>query len=280
LLAGRRAIGSALTKVRSQVQRPPPALDPPVHLRACIGVDRDLDLIGHLLEHYRSLGIRHYHLILHTTDARGPALDRARRRVGEGCAGLDCDVRTWVTADFRANDYKKRLDEIIRDLDDEDWVLSVEADEFQVYPDGLQAVLDACTQGGFDCVSGVFVERFPLGPRLETLRVDVPLWQQCPRTLASRPVLGNVNKVVLHRKAITLTSGNHQAAHGTPRLHPRTVAVHHFRWFDNIYRKLDSNRSHAGWASERDERLRFIRKHLPGERAGRKIRHGGDRANP
>ena len=233
-----------------------------VYLRTCIGVDFDLGLVDHFVEHYHSLGIKEFRIILHSQTDGGERLKAAKEKL-RGC-DIKCEIHEWLNEKWTVEKYRNLLNELIQDLDEQTWVLTAEADELQEFPGGLQALLDECNRQNMTHVRGRLMDRLPRDGNLKPIARTPSLWEQCPiKKRMTKGVCCN-DKVVLHKKCVKLISGNHYVDESEVaedlklKAHSLIVDVHHFKWFANIEEKLDSYEGRDAYFSQEKSKYKSV----------------------
>ena len=210
-------------------------------LRTCIGVDYDLEILPHYLDNLKQHGVSHYRFLLHTKHGKdSPEIREATRLIDD--LSLDTKVVVWTEQHWTTQKYKRRLDELISDLAPDRWILTVEADEFPEFPVSLKATFSHMKARGYDILTGKFWDRVAPDGKLHPLQADKPVWEQCP--VGRKPSFdgGCMDKVIIHKAGQSLVPGNHYTSplgdQYKLRPFPRTIKVHHFKWFDNFHYKI------------------------------------------
>ena len=201
---------------------------------------------------------------LHEEDKENKNIAKSVSLINELTKNLNIEISKWLGEPFIDVVKQDRLDSIIRNIDENAWVISVDVDEFQEYPAGLKAVMWTCECLGYSYVTGILHDRVSADHRLHSIKPDIPLWKQCPeKIMLCDESVQCINKIVLHRKFVKLTIGNHNLKETTngavPKAYPLVVCVNHFKWFDSVIFKICTLKSWPGWAKERDKRLEKVR---------------------
>ncbi|MGB3712629.1 MAG: glycosyltransferase family 2 protein [Erythrobacter sp.] len=128
-----------------------------LRLVTCIGVEHDLALLPHFVDHYRAVGVDPGHMIaiLNSADENSAALERARR----DCAEAGVAAEAWIAPYTSDTMWEKRREVQARTCAEADWVLSADVDELHEYPEPLAIFLDRCESMGADVIQGVFIDR-------------------------------------------------------------------------------------------------------------------------
>lgn len=240
--------------------------DPDPILISCIGVETDLDLLPHYLDHYLGLGVRpeRMHLILNAPDTASPGLQAA-------CAILASRGverwELWKAPYTSAAMWEKRREFQAREAAPDDWVISADVDELHEYPASLHDFLKYCDAGGFTCVQGPFIDRLaPMGA-LARVRAEPGLFEQFPVaaeviwSLAGRGKFHDLNgtvKLMAMKGRIPPSLGGHSVLRGAagaryasgvgmggdPRMERPAfrfacpLKVHHFHWTKSLPERL------------------------------------------
>jgi len=233
---------------------------PRVYLRVMISAERDLGLIPHFFNYYKTMGIKDFFVIIHAQNPESENIAKAVSLINELTKNLNVEISKWLGEPFVATVTQDKLDAIIGNLDKNAWIISADVDEFQEYPRGLKAVIKMCECLNYNYVAGRLIDRVSADHKLHPIKSDMPLWKQCPeKVILCDESVQCINKVVLHRKFIKLCTGNHffkEATNGTaPREYILVIYVSHFKWFDNVILKIKTIKSWHGADDERDKRL-------------------------
>lgn len=185
-------------------------------------------LLGHLVRHYRDLGVEAFCLILHAESVADPGYVGLRDLCRDlGIVPFHTHLGRW--SDLRLS---RRLTEFAMTHHPDDWFVVTDADEFQVYDRPLAELLRTAEALGADHVNGCFLDRVTADGSLTGITAE-PLWRQYP--LAGAVSAGICRalplKACIARGGVELLLGNHATAVGTgvPRAESY-VQVHHFKW--------------------------------------------------
>jgi len=187
-----------------------------VRLITCIGVDHDLALLPHFVDHYRALGIapRDMIAILNTPDPDSPQLREAR----DYCAGTGLQYKEWIAPYTSGTMWEKRREVQNSACDAHDWVVSADVDEFHLYPEPLPDFLDRCERLGVNVVQGVFVDRLQRAGKLTPVEPGGSVSEQFPLSAAAMGTVGAIGrhhsrhstvKVMALREGIMPARGGH-----------------------------------------------------------------------
>ena len=145
---------------------------------------------------------------------------------------------------------------MISHLNSEEWILTADCDELQEYPSDLHTFSSKLDEEGSTWVQGGVIDRVSSGGEIpKKLDDDLTLPEQFPlhcnmHRLKSEPKGGAIinnekfmPKVMLHKKNITLTPGNHLPI--DPHLknnkrHKEILKVNHFKWFGDVVDKMEA----------------------------------------
>ncbi len=190
---------------------------PVVRLISCVGVDRDLPLLGHFIDHYVALGIPvdRFHIVLNAAEKGSPGLARARSVLAErGIVGGQDWIGPYTSGDM----WERRRALQIAVASHGDWIVSADTDEFHAYPAPLPEVIAECARMGVACVQGPFVDRIAADGALAAVDPDVSPWTTFPvaadigvgigKVPGANDATGTV-KVMLHRGDVLPALGGH-----------------------------------------------------------------------
>lgn len=202
-----------------------------IHLVTMVG--GKIDVLGHMLEHYRALGIESFFVNLHLAQPEDPAREQVEaitRRFGCGIASVT--VGNWQL--IQQSLYLKP-----REQYPSDWFLLADQDELQVYPAAIEDVIRDC--GRWDYIRGCFVDRIAWDGSFPAAASDEPIWDQYPLggLLTTQILGGDPRKVVAVRGPLVLKKGNHHALEGTAcPSRDFYIPIHHFKWTAGIEARL------------------------------------------
>jgi hypothetical protein len=201
-----------------------------IHLVTAVG--GNVDVLPHMLDHYRGLGIESFFVNLNLRDQQDPVREQVEaitRRFG-------CGIAYVMVGDWNRNQqetYRRQ-----RALYPSDWFVLADQDELQVYPAGLRDVIADC--GRWDYVRGCFVDRIGRGGLFPAVEAGT-IWDQFPLGGFITAMIGggDPRKVVAVKGALPLRLGNHHALEGQPcPSRQYYIPVHHFKWTANIVDRL------------------------------------------
>jgi len=211
-----------------------------IKLMSHVGCKANALLIERFLEHYVRLGVDDFLIILQGEEG-DPRLDEARKRLAAQGVRPVLEV-----PDFSAPLKLRRFLEILdANSDPDDWVLTADVDELQVYPQALPRFLKECDELGYTFVRGRFIDRIGVDGRLPTIQPLESLWGQFPLggSVTSQVTGGWANKVCAMKGWLRLADGgshgldygvdgrrNYSTTHRDPHGHPDLAEIHHFKW--------------------------------------------------
>lgn len=234
-----------------------------IKLFTCIGLNYDLGLLKHQIEHYLGLGIlpENYLLVLNIRDEDDPLLDYA---YGICCIYDIIPIHIWVGEYTSQNMYRLRTKIISENLAPDEWLIHADADEFHWYPQPLDQMIAECRKNGWDAIQGVFTDRITADGNLAVVQEEEKIYDQFPVLanlnnvwfdIKSNPASGVV-KMMAYKHGLVTTRGGHQIinrkanyAFGMDLTHHKKVLdtsfrescpyqVHHFKWHSEIIPKL------------------------------------------
>mmetsp|Transcript_24751 Transcript_24751/g.78237 ORF Transcript_24751/g.78237 Transcript_24751/m.78237 type:complete len:248 (+) Transcript_24751:1705-2448(+) len=157
-----------------------------------------------------------------------------------------------------------QLHKLLNIVKNDDWVLTVDSDEFHEYPMFLPAFLAKCDKKGYNFVRGNFADRTTSSGKLSNLRPNKSIWKQYPLEcqITNSLGLGTPKKIMAYKGFLRINRGHHRLAscafflhrgylHLTPfssssclphltqfsqySPYPRQLKVHHFKWMNGTY---------------------------------------------
>ena len=209
-----------------------------IYVRSTVGVERDLNLVRHFVQHYRDLGVSNFRLILHAREEGSIKLQEAivlLRELGLSPAAI------WITKDWDTGSNAGYHRRVVEDLPSDAWIVSTDIDEFHFYPTALPEFTRTLARDGVEVVRGRLIDRVTREFRITPLREDVSLMSQFPVEAdfwISNP--GNPGKIMLHRNYILTTPGHDSFQAEVSReliVYPVVLKVAHFKWFKGVEEK-------------------------------------------
>ncbi len=205
-----------------------------IHLITTVG--GHVDVLPHMLEHYRSLGIESFFVNLHLKQEG----ERIREQVEAITREFGCGISSVAVGNWQmvlAEAYLKP-----REMYPSDWFVLADQDELQVYPAPLADIFADCQGSGWDHVRGMFVDRLARDGGFPPVQ-SRSIWKQFPlgAFLSAKVLTADPRKVVAVRGPVPLKKGQHHAMEG--RAAPSRqyyIPVHHFKWTEGIAQRLAS----------------------------------------
>ncbi len=232
-----------------------------IHLTTVAGAF--VEVLPHMLEHYRAQGVESFLVNAHVSNTGDPALDRIRQITAE----FGCGIESITHGPWR-QEVNPAIYERTRAAFPDDWFILADQDEMQRYPGDLRSVLEECDAKGFDYVEGGFIDRLASDGGFAPVLPNGSIWEQFPLGgYISTPILdANPNKIVAAKGHVKLVSGQHAAASGRGcPVEECYVEVHHFKWVAGIIQRLEQRA--AFYREQRDPLWRESAKFLDYVRA-------------
>ena len=245
----------------------------PIHLVTCIGVKSSPHLIAHFLEHYHTLGIGRFLVILHAEKA-DPRADEAKQLLARW------DIRPLrEIEEFSAKLKLRHVTEVIREhCEPQTWVVHADVDELQVYPGGLIPYLEDCERRGHAFARGRIVDRLAPGGELIEIRPSPTLWEQFPACARVTQTLIQAwdRKVCAARASVPIADGgahsvsygyerrpiwNYRLTHYLPRWRERRIEIHHFKWDATLPQRVREKLDGLGGDLDRWHGAGFLREY-------------------
>jgi hypothetical protein len=160
-------------------------------------------------------------------------------------------VRTHRPFDW---EYVTQLYNETKMLHPNDWWIVSDDDEFQIYNDLVENIIDECEEFGYKFVTGGFIDRIGFNGDFPKIKEKEDIWKQFPMAGFFRyPMSGACpNKVTLMKGWVELTPGQHYAkidgqttwrwqGWNHPLRYPvdrNFTQVHHFKWDSTVIDRL------------------------------------------
>jgi hypothetical protein len=201
-----------------------------VHLITVIG--SHLDLLPHMLSHYKAAGIDSLIVNLQIEHYSDPLYAEAVDVCREFHATLySVYIGPWLQ---HVNTF---LFSQARETYPNDWFVLADLDEFQVYPQEIPKFLETVDHEGFSYVEGCVIDRLAADGGFPAVSKDVSIWDQFPLAgMLTYPLTGAaIHKVVAVKGKLPLTGGQHRplSGKGYPR-ERQFIPVHHFKWTQGL----------------------------------------------
>jgi hypothetical protein len=205
-----------------------------IHLVTVVG--GHLSVFNHMLRHYRDNGIQSLLLNIQLEEYGGPTYEDVKVVAQRYGARINAVLAaSWLTS-VNAYLYKHTMDQAPND-----WFVLADVDEFQVYPEGVEAVIKSVSERGYEYVQGFVIDRISRDGGFSEVNPSQSLWQQFPLAgMITFPLLhANILKVVAARGCVRITPGQHYAlsGNGCPR-EQYNIGVHHFKWTSGLLDRM------------------------------------------
>ncbi|HEV2968859.1 MAG TPA: glycosyltransferase family 2 protein [Pirellulales bacterium] len=190
-----------------------------------------LSILPHFLQHYRDLGVDR---ILLGAETR--AYDEAH------FIAKSFDVQVAPFRQKRFNDPgNQELEELLLRLhgvEDDDYVLYLDCDEFQEYPAPLKAVVAEMDKRNIWAARGWFIDRLAPDGKFRPILPAPSLDRQFPvKCHATRNIVGGWDqKIMICRGRVRLKGGHHDTFNAMYDIEPILGAyrVHHYKWTEGV----------------------------------------------
>lgn len=239
-----------------------------IKLLSCMGPRYDLALLSHWIKHYIMLGIKpeNFLIVLNDEDRGHPSILAAAEKLEQ--AGVPFEqIHIWPGEYASRRMTLEWHHMLAQHVDDDDWVVQADSDDFHEYPDSLPEVLDRFKHAS--AVQGVYVDRLAPEGRLEWAVSEPSIYAQFPNICdVSLGLLGVTTngscKLMAYRGYLKPGGGGHRVAvncrkvrywaghtsealheyHGEDNVRDHTwrsqwpYKVHHFKWHGSLLAKL------------------------------------------
>lgn len=211
----------------------------------------DYDLLPHWCEHYRRLGVDD--VVVAVGYRHDEDLNRGvwwRRcivpDVIDICRPFDARVFVFTHCDYDAcvNDViRPRINEWLK-LNEDDWCIYADLDEFYTYPAPIKDIAAAMEEHNDWAIEGRIIDRVvedgSLPPVLETPQIGLQYPIGCD--LTGQWIRANTRKIVLCRARVIVNSAHDNTRNAYFHIHRiGTLAdyqAHHFRWTQRLIERL------------------------------------------
>jgi hypothetical protein len=209
-----------------------------IYLVCCIGVEFDYDIVSHFIKYYKELGVDKFLLILNTVDKNSEKLKYVQNILRKYNIK---EEMVWI-GDFRDEIKTHNMAQVVsKNTNLEDWVVTVDVDEFQKYYVDLRKFISYCEKKNYHCVMGNFVDRLTKNGKIVDINEDTNIWEVFP-------IETNMNywndtiytKVLLSKAYAEVSKGHHFLVcdSSSGKYFPSKLEVHHFKWRGSILDKL------------------------------------------
>jgi hypothetical protein len=205
-------------------------------------VEFDASIIPHAIRHYQGLGLHPHQflVVLHHKRPDAPELQETVHMLRQDYSVRH--VHTWsgnFTSD--ANNQQRQKQRRNVGIDDCDWILKFDADEFLRTPD-VRSLLSALGTQGFDAIRASWMDRVASHGRLPNISDTPFLPQQFPMACANFSAnAGNAttHKVVAFRGYLKEKRAGHSLAKGLKScMYPVQLILDHYKWSWPVVQKL------------------------------------------
>ena len=200
----------------------------------------DVTILPQFLAHYIALGVER--VVFNVNTYLDPSLPK---RIAAFCEVWPVSIeatfsapQTWAIQNRLRNSAQTKY------MNDTDWALIADLDEFQEYPASLRSVIEACEQNAQSCIHGVLLDRVSSSGVLSELNGQIPVAQQYPfGAPVTREILRAPDcKIVAVRGCVrpsgTCVSTARFAEGDSVRVSPINATIHHYKWHLGVLRKL------------------------------------------
>lgn len=205
-----------------------------------------LPLIPHFVKHYKSLGVQSedFLITLHMPKKTDEAIEMKRWLKNAGVVNLRVTEEKYSSVlNFKSYLSWWRASSPV-DIQHDDWVIPVDMDELQGYPDSsVVSFIEGVHRHGFTHVDGLFVDRLAEDGSFPAIKQDSTLFEQYPMECQLWRISNALYyKVAAHRGDLRAARGHHHMGKSSVRLTSPEVMipVYHFKWSNNVVGLLRS----------------------------------------
>ena len=181
------------------------------YLATCFGLDFDLCLLNHFINHYKSLGIKSENfLIVLNVFKDFKNLDKAL----EILRSHDITPSDIWCQEYESQEKWSRVHYVIsKRVKPNDWVVHPDSDEFFQFPTDLRILTAAMDQQGINAAQGFLIDRLSKDGKIKDVVENASLSEQFP----SKANLTNL--IGLSGVKLMLYKGNLRANNGSGQIH-------------------------------------------------------------
>ena len=208
-----------------------------INLITVIGYN--LELTPQFLKHYENMVDNTYVIVYTTKDNKKSTLEKLEE--------LDIKVYDCIV-DESFNWYQvTKIYNKVKQTKPNDWWVVADNDEFQVYPESIETIINKCETNGYEFVTGGFLDRVSVDGSLLKIEHDSDLHKLFPLGGYFRSPVSNScpNKATVTKGYIEHTDGQHyvwvDGKTSWGKKHPKRLPVeecftqvHHFKWNSSV----------------------------------------------
>jgi len=210
-----------------------------IYLRSVVSVDYDLALLDRFICHYRDLGVNNF-LITLNISSNDSKLSHAVDILSKHNIS---PMYIW-SQPYKDTIRTKYLDKMLNHLNDHDWIITADCDEFIRLTTTINYILNIMNKDGSDYVRGYVVDRLkddytiPKTLDKRTLEDQFPIECNMQKIKSKNEYM---QKIPIHRKYIKLSLGNHniQKKYFHLKCYNHIYVIDHYKWFGNVMQKMN-----------------------------------------
>lgn len=148
-----------------------------IYLISCLGLDFDIDLLPHFIEHYLKLGIQKENFLLVLNYFKYPQkLHSAQRTLSH--YGIK-PLKIW-RGEYDSKQKWKYINELLcKYVNEKDWAIHPDFDEFHEYPDSIRNVIEDFEINKINAIQGFLIDRISIDKKIKKI-TDEPIFSQFP----------------------------------------------------------------------------------------------------
>lgn len=218
-----------------------------IYLRLIIGADyEDKGLFQHKIDFIKALPISHVFALINyqTIKQKDYYVNLLNKNKVD-------KIFLWH-GKFSEPEKVKRMEYMIKDLQDDEWIFNSDLDEFPQFKE--KNMFQKITMSNADIVMGGIIDRFAKDYNVDViLEKDKALENQFPNSINMHQLFPDTKnctffknnpecfqpKVIMHRKKIKVSHGYHIPLNEGKKFET-CIPVYHFKWFNGVKQRLDS----------------------------------------
>ena len=193
-----------------------------VFLVSVLGLDFDLPLLPHFLEHYLKLGIKPENY------------ENNLRKAQKVLEKYDIQSSDLWLEEYESVEKWSRVDRLLSEnTSADDWIIHPDFDEFHQYPDSLEKVLFDFEKRGINAAQGVLVDRVAPGGIIAKVKDGINIFDQFPiKTNFAKLLYISGVKLMIYR-------ANMRANNGSGQIHNKCKKVVNYPYGRNSLDKFN-----------------------------------------
>lgn len=220
-------------------------------LRSCISADNDFKVLPYFIKHYLNHGVENFKIVINSKKLQSKELNIVREIFKQYNITIE---KEWIGP---YSEYKRLdlMNQVLENVNDEDWVVSVDGDEFHQYEMKVNHLIKKAEEQNCDLIKGAIIDKISSNQRVVPFQSEIELEKQFPlkanlHSLKQKKQCIQLKhyegcfqpKIVLHKKKVKLGEGFHQIRNDQRnneyKIFSDVIEVHHYKWYDDVLQKM------------------------------------------